>query len=220
MGKPRLRDDQSSRHKTVEEMLASLTVAGFTRPEDAKDASGKTREMGDRLEIALLRASAANADASRKVETESKNSAPENSADGLERMSKLLDASQVEASTARAEVATLRGQLADLRAENTRLQQTINGYSRDVVVALATSERDAANARADHATGLMERMEGFCGVRGISRDQAPPALDGPSGETAEHYEERLKSARTPAERSAIVKEFEVGCKSGRIKPGA
>ena len=88
---------------------------------------------------------------------------------------------------------TVRGELATLKGNLTSI----------------TGERDSAFQN-------VSRLEALCGVKGISKNAAAPTVpDAPAMSEAD-FGARINSAKTPAERAAIVSEFEQAVKDKRV----
>ncbi len=102
----------------------------------------------------------------------------------------------------------------DPGAESVRQIQELNSQVESI-----TKERDQVRGELDTANLNLDRLEGLCGVRGVSPSQVPKALTEPlPSMDAGQFQTRLANTRDPEERAKIRAEFSEAVKNGRVKP--
>ena len=111
---------------------------------------------------------------------------------------------------------------ADLDAERARANELAaklaNPELEFEMLAAVTQERDGLRVDLDRATKNVALLEGLCGVKGIDPENAVvTSRDFPGALTLEHFEEKMRNAKTPAERRAVSEELSRAIKEKRIQ---
>jgi len=103
--------------------------------------------------------------------------------------------------------------LAQAQARVTEMESAERSSDLGRQLSARTAELDQARGETAAVGKKMRLLEGLSRVRGVSSADAPPALAEPV--TPANYEARYESARTPAERAAIITEMEAAHLAGR-----
>lgn len=139
-----------------------------------------------------------------------------------------LTAAKLELTTVQGNLSTLTGERDKLVIERDNLKSQFDELTKTAnahVADLATVRSELATAQGtitsitgerDSAFQNVTRLEALCGVKGIAKTAAVPAApDAPAMSEAD-FGTRINSAKTPAERAAIVSEFEKAVADKRI----
>lgn len=142
---------------------------------------------------------------------------------------------EVQLTNAKSELATVQGNLStitgerdtltterdNLKSQFDELTKTANQHVADLATVraeLATAQGTVTSVTAerDSAFQNVTRLEALCGVKGIAKNAAVPAApDAPAMSEAD-FVARINSAKSPAERAAVVSEFEKAVADKRI----
>jgi septal ring factor EnvC (AmiA/AmiB activator) len=109
----------------------------------------------------------------------------------------------------------------NLQSQFTALTETASKTKTDLTaaqstIATLTSERDTAHTTLATSKANTARLESLCSIKGIDHANAVPPATEPTSLSEADFGTRISSAKTPAERAAIVSEFEKAVADKRI----
>ena len=139
-----------------------------------------------------------------------------------------LSAAKSELATAQGNLSTITGERDkvvierdNLKSQFDELTKTASAHKTDLdtvrgELATANGTIKTITGERDSAFQNVSRLEALCGVKGISKTAAAPTVpDAPAMSEAD-FGARINSAKTPAERAAIVSEFEKAVADKRV----